>query len=257
MDLPKEQPERGNDHLSDMGVNRSKNALDRHKGRAWRTIAQAYTQRATEIHVHFRLKVDGRGIAGDFCTAFYRTEDKDRSLPVPVATRNEVIDRKKTPRGQEQREVGKAVSVSAGELVEDPQPIQPVRVSTLVRLQLLDDCLSTWVDAPDIAFAFRDKLIALVKDGKHGSFLDSTGKWPSLMVGEGELEDQVIEGGAKVLQTVPDDKAKFGRRVFEGFEIDNLLADIVLDLDGNSIRVGFEPPSDFGFQALHVLERAI
>lgn len=219
----------------------------------WPSLAEAYAEFGIEIHVHFRAGFVKGGVAGDFCAAFNRTplHEFDVVGGVVVAGGDEA----EQP-GREKDEVGQPMLVHVVKLVKPPEWIGLGEPNTsCVRLQPLDDCLGAWVDAPEHLVEFRRVLLDL--DRKTGVRFDLAGYRSSLVTGDGEFENEVVEGAAEVVEAVPDDEAEFGGRRVEHFDAKDLLAAINIGFGPGSVRAFFDPGSNFGFKAVQVVERPV
>ncbi len=217
----------------------------------WPSLAEAYAELGIEIHVHFRAGFVEGGIAGDFCAVFNRTPPHEFDVVggVAVAGSNEA----KQP-GREKDEVGQPMLVHVVKLVKPPEGVglsEPI--SSCVRLQFLDNCLRTWVDAPKHLVEFRRVLLDL--DRKTGGRLDLAGYRSPLITGDGKLKNEVVEGASEVVEAISDDEAEVGRRRVERFDAKDLLAAINIGFGPGSVRAFFNPGTNFGFKAVQVEER--
>lgn len=239
--------------VGDVGVDCRESRGNRHTPEyLWDSLAEAYAESRCDIHVHFRARFVEGGIAGNWCALFNRVEDRFDVADVQVV-RNEIARTQLC----EKDDMGQPMLVHVGKLVELPKGIAVEPVPSIVRLQLLDDCLRGWRDAPDVALAFREELIALEKDGEHRVFLDLLRQRFAQVVGDGEFKGKVVERSPEVVDAVPDDEAEFDGRWVEHFDPCELVEVINIEIRPSSVRVFFLPGSHFGLKALQVIERPV
>ena len=143
--------------------------------------------------------------------------------------------------------------VSVGELVEG---CKTYALPSLVRLQVLDDSLRGWVDAPDHVFGFARELLHTTEEGEGCTTSNIAGQ-AAPVVREGEFVGEIVEGGTEVVKAVANDEPEFGGRLLKDFGPGEILAALRIELGPKSVRAFFDPSSDFGFQALQVVERPL
>jgi len=124
-------------------------------------------------------------------------------------------------------------------------------------LQPLDDCLRSWVDAPDLLSAFLHGPFPIAKDREFGSGFVPTGERTAPVFADGEFVGKVVEGRAEVVDAVPGDEAETGGRGLDDFGIDDLLAALGIEFGPEFMRAFFKPGTPFRFKALQVVERPI
>lgn len=217
----------------------------------WGSLAETYAEGGCELHVHFRAGVVNGGIAGDWCAIFNRAEDWLDLIHRDTRRRDEAECRQ----GCKNRGVRQPVLVDIGKLVELPKGIVPEFLASVVRLQPLDFCLRGWGDAPKHLMKFTHVLAR--ENGELGLPRELAGqRFPR--VGDGEFVGEVVEGGAEVVQVVPDDEAKIvsGWGV-EDFDPKELLAGINIAFGPSSVRAFFIQNSNFRFKALQMVERPV
>src|SRR5918998_37656 len=152
--------------------------------------------------------------------------------------------------------MGQSMLIHVVKLVEPPEGVglgEPI--PSRVRLQPLDHCFRTFVNAPEHLLKFRSVLLDL--DRKTGVRFDVAGHRSSLVTGDGEFEDKVVEGTAEVVEAVSDNETKVGGRRTEHFDPKNLLTAINIGFGPGSVRAFFEPGSDFDFKAVQVIKRPV
>ena len=120
-----------------------------------------------------------------------------------------------------------------GKLVELPEEVAGEPMPLLVRLQPFDNHLRARIDAPEPAIEFCRILFRL--DGELRTRFDVAWQWRSF-VGQGELEGEVVEGRAEVMDTVANDEAEFGGgRWLEDFDPKELLSATSLGCGPSSV----------------------
>jgi hypothetical protein len=217
----------------------------------WNSLAEAYAEEGVEIHIHFRAgSVEGR-VTGDWCAIFNRTPSQDFDFVGGVVAGGD----ESKGIGREKDEVGQPMLVHVFKLVEPPKGVRLSTLPTRVRLQPLDNCLSAWIDAPKHVVEFAR--ILLNEDGKPGGAFDVAGHRSSLVTGDGEFKDEVIQGAPEVVEAVSNNKTEFGRRRAEHYDAQNLLRSINIGFGPSSVRAFFDPGSNFGFKAVQVIERSL
>jgi hypothetical protein len=217
----------------------------------WDSLAEAYAEGGLEIHLHFRAGTVEGGVAGDWCAVFNRTPAHEFDFVEHVVAGGDEAK----GLGRKEDNMGQPVLIHVVKLVEPPKGVGlggPIR--SRVRLQALDDCLRTWVDAPKHVVEFAR--ILLDKDGKRGSTLDFARDRTPLK-GDGEFEDEIVKGASEVMEAVSNDEAKFGGRRVEHFNPYDLLAAINIGFGPIAVRAFFEPSVRFGFKAVQVVERSL
>lgn len=124
--------------------------------------------------------------------------------------------------------MGQPVLVDVEKLVELPEGIVGELLPSVVRLQLLDSCLRSWVDTSDFVTAFARLHFPVTKDGELQQTRSVVRQGIDANVGDGKLVDQIVEGRTEVVEAVPDNQAQFvsGRRV-EHFDPEEFLAAII------------------------------
>src|SRR5215217_5162968 len=214
----------------------------------WNSLAEAYAEDGVEIHIHFRAGFVEGGVAGDWCAIFNRTPSQDFDFVGGVVAGGD----ESKGIGREKDEVGQSMLVHVFKLVEPPKGVGLSTLPTRVRLQPLDNCLSASIDAPKHVVEFAR--ILLNEDGKPGGAFDVAGHRSSLVTGDGEFKDEVIQGAPEVVEAVSNNKTEFGRRRAEHFDAQNLLRSINIGFGSSSVRAFFDPGSNFGFKAVQVIE---
>lgn len=122
---------------------------NRHATELLRTsLAEGYDEGGCEIHGHFRtVFVDGR-VASNWCPIFNRTKDWLDFV------RSETMNPERDRSSPDKRHVGQTMLVLDGKLIELPKGIVGESLSSIVQLQILNNCLCAWVNAPKHAIEF-------------------------------------------------------------------------------------------------------
>lgn len=222
----------------------------------WASFAELYAEGGGTLHIHFRVaSAEGR-VTRNHCATFNRIPEDLNVLAAGVS--REIGAKEGDLFENAQSYMRKPVLVSVVEGAEYPQELA---VPSIVRLQSLDSCLYSWVDAPGYVLDFVQDLIAFFgKDGERGVPRNATGQPftpPGDGVVEGEFVGKVVESRPKVMEEVTDNEPPFVGRVPEIFGPDDVLAALEVRLGPNSVRAFFDPETDFGFQALQVLKRPL
>ena len=89
-----------------------------------------------------------------------------------------------------------------------------------------------------------------------GIALDPT-RQRSFCAGQGELESEIVEGGAEVVDAVPSDKSQTQGRGFEDLCPNERLAALGVEFGPSSVRAFFAPGSQLRFKALQMVDRPI
>jgi hypothetical protein len=154
--------------------------------------------------------------------------------------------------------MGEAMLVQIRKSVELPEGSSRVLLlPSEVRLQLLDDCLRVWMDAPDHLPAFTRLEGFRSEDGEGQRFGTIFGQGINPGVSGGEFVDEIVEGGMEVVEAITNDEAKSGGRVLEDFEINTLLSALRVEFGDVTVRVFFDPSANIGVEALQVLPRPL
>lgn len=221
-------------------------------------LGESYIEGRCEIHVHFRAgTVEGR-ILGDWCAAVKPSEKaldffRADSVGHEERQRRDIV---------ECGRVGQSVLFHVREFIKLPEGIAVERLPSAVRLQSLDGCLRSWADAPNhiIEFPQRPGVGALggvfIKDREPRIALGFARQRP-FRTRQSELESEVVEGGAEVVDAVSGDEAEARRRRLDDFSPNDLLASLGIKFGPESMRAFFKPGSPFRFKVLQVIERPV
>jgi hypothetical protein len=221
-------------------------------------LAEAYVEGCCEIHVHFRAGTVEGGVLGDWCALIKIAGKGIDVVDGDVLAREERYSTEPI-QGHGRR---KPVLVYDLKLIKLPQAVAAKPVPSIVRLQPLDDCLGTWVDAPDHVVEFLQRLRAFDlggvrrEDGEPGSPLN-VARQRSLRLRKSKSKCEVVEGGAEVVDAVPGDEAQASRRRFEHPRPYDLLAALVIEFGPKGVRACLTPGSQFRFKALQMVERPV
>jgi hypothetical protein len=212
------------------------------------SLAETYAEGGCELHVHFRAGFVQGGEAGDWCAIFNRTVDYLDFVGC------EAFDHIENGSSPEKRNVGRTVLVLDGKLVKLPEEVIGEPVTSVIRLQPLDNCFRARVDTPE--HFIESSRILLAENRELRTTLDIDRQRLS-QVRQGKLEGQIVEGGTKVVDTVTDNQAKFGGGWWlEDFDPKNLLGAINVGFGPRSIWAFFAPDSQFGFKAVQVMKHS-
>ena len=93
-------------------------------------------------------------------------------------------------------------------------------------------------------------------DGKPGVPFDVTRHRPPV-TGNRKFKGEVVQSTPEVMEAVSDNKAKSGGRRVEHRDAQDLLGAINVGFGPCSVRAFFDPGSNFGFEAIQVIERPL
>ena len=219
-------------------------------------LAEAYAENRCEIHVHFRIGYTGGAVvSGYYCAVFNRT----RRQPLDVVRSDNsaedggMVD---GPNQSELHEMGQTMLVGVRKFVQPPQGIGSVILPSRVRLQSVDVCLRSWVDAPDFVLAFPRVHRLSTENGELG-VSDELVRRRVPVAGDNEFVNEVVKSRTEVVQAVSEDKREPSGRSFRLPNPEDILALLRIEFVNGSIRTRFLPPVDFGFETLQVLPRPI
>lgn len=219
----------------------------------WRTFPERYIQGRGALHIHFRPSVGGRVIPQDYC-AFY-----NGAKVGPYGEGVEVGEVDSDGADIKDPQVGESVLVFDRKIVkyrEDVRSRVLSKVPSSVRLQFLDDCLRSWVDAPDCVTAFSGVHRPVGEDREFRS-PEVARQRANVQVPDSQLVNEVVQGGAKVVQTISGDSGELRRYRLQEFDYHQLLASLEVEIMEEVVRLSLEPSSGFFFKALQVIERPI
>ncbi len=227
----------------------------------WPTVAERWKEREVGVHYYVQGRYVGEDESRYYCAVFERAEvgfvaevnSGDRVFSAERETVVHCTDEGENP-----------VPVKAGEFVEDSERVPPYVVPAVVRLQTLDKCLCPRrhvrnSDKPASTGRLAGPPVPLEVDGGVGRDGESgTGRRLPILIPLGkpaysELPNEVVEGGAHVLQTVPDNKAPNSRRVLDDMNRVDKLSSVRLSIAGNSVRLTVPEGLDFVLEDRQVL----
>lgn len=224
-----------------------------------RTTAERYAEGEIEVHAHFLARIDGgAAVSQKLCAVAHARAKRvgGTKTRTSIAKDAHVASGSETSAlSPEQRNVKQAVLVNAREFVELPEGVEAVVIPRqIIRLQILDDCLSIW---GDVSYSPLGKFPFVFGNGEHQDFFDVGGQRISPVVGDSEVVDEVVQSRTKLMETIAKDEVDLGGRQPLGFGPEGVLASLRMVLLDDVVRVGSQPPLNFGFQALQVLQRPI
>ncbi len=217
-------------------------------------ILEGYVNNHIEIHLHANV-FRTRFVMEDFCLAFAGARTPDGFKPFR-GKRSSIgrIDTQTFIDGNE-RQQG-AVLVDIRQLIQKPQPITPKILPSVVRLQGTDDCLRTWMDAPDNAFAFLSIFLnagAYRKTNLASNVVRERFSFKQLSQGK----DQVVEDRSKIIEAIANKRRDLRRKGLKPFDADDIKSSIRVELIDEIISVVFTPPSQLRLQGFQVLIRSL
>lgn len=224
---------------------------DWHDWLAWerRDLLERYLTLQAQIHLHFGVGLNrGGSVAGDYCAALHFAPLPDHLELFHFDVSTAQTDPHATEFGQENG----AVLVDAVEFIQLPEGVGSVPLPSLMRLQVLDDCLSGWSDAPDPLRLFVGAHGPVREDREFGA-LFVTGR-ERIRISDCKFERQMIERASEVVDAIPDETTEHA----EGQLLDpyDVAASVRIGFVGEEVRMRFLPPLG-PFQGIEVLARPI
>lgn len=192
----------------------------------WQAATEAYAEKRAEVHIHFRVGyASGTVIQGDYCAVF------DRAIsPLDVMRANdaETGGMVGASYGLKQDKMGQSMLVNVRKLVQSPERVGFVFLPSLMRLQALDDCLCTWVDAPDFPFALP-RIHNLVPEDWKLRTLSQLGGRRIAVASDNKFIDEVVKGRPKVMQAVAKNEGEIDGRRLNVLNSEDILAHLRIE----------------------------
>jgi hypothetical protein len=216
------------------------------------TIQEGYAVGELSVHLHLRIRTGKAARAYcDDCAVFERAD-----MPELRGSQLDILDcLKAEPRVCQKAsgEVYRVVLVPIREAVEAEQGPPDAGILSIVRLRTLDDCEVVGVNSfgqvpPNaVGFVAGFRATGVFGEDRVGN---STG---SLAVGEGELVNQMVQGGPQVVDDFSDDDAPTERRVFADLHPCDILRGLDVYFRNRFVGVSPQEPLDGVMQRLDVL----
>jgi hypothetical protein len=197
-------------------------------------LIEPYLALQSEIHVHLRLRALARPWpdSHDLCAIFKRLSkgppDGGHVPAIDIAVADEMGLGLAQPDGHEVQE---AVLISLVEIVEQGQRT-PIR--SMVRLQLLDNCLRTRRDVPNPFLSVVPETLRLGVDRKLGLALLGT---DTGLCGEGENE--MVECRLEVEQDISDQETAFDWGLGHPLHPKDVVAGFRVELTDDFVGLAF------------------
>ena len=113
----------------------------------WRSLSERYVELGDALHVHVVAGVGSvNPVSRKLCFAFHRWPSSQPLEALDVETLAGTADAH--AHNREQGDLNAPVFVQVPKLVKDPEVIGGEGIPSLVRLQVLDDCLSVGMERP-------------------------------------------------------------------------------------------------------------
>lgn len=215
---------------------------------------EGYAEGRRALHAHLRVRTARSGVSGDYCALFNRT-------PIDFNVRGAHGYRE--PKGNalrhQERQMGQPMLVNVRKLIENPEGVHGGEaIPSLVRLQVLNDCLRSFGNVLDSVWsgAAVEPIRMSEKDRELYSPYHGVGHGAPL-VSFGQFIDEIVEASSEVVEAVPSYERKCGGRLPNVVDFNELLSALKVELGTNTIRVFFDPSSDFSLQAIQVVTRSI
>jgi len=228
-----------------------KNDYDEFSARG--SVAEDYLKRRVDLHFHAAGTIQRDTlIAGNYCLSLRKREcaaPSKRHLTRAVRHLRTSTDCREE--GDEQS----PMLVDVIQLVEKPERMRR-RISSVVRLQSLDDCLRTW---GKISYATRALLLETCKVFEDWECSDYRFRvrQRSLHVFDGKRMNQVIQRRPEIVETISN-KGKNNRwRRSAHLSVDDIISTFRVEFVGDEIRTTFSPTAKFYPQFFQMLIRAI
>ena len=221
--------------------------------RGCRPLPEGYAEGQEGVHVHLRVEALSKsggvgGISRNLCAVFVRA-DIDGNGAGKMRRVGEIGD----GTDSHLRDVRHSMLIHIGKLVELPQGVRRELISSIVRLHPLNDCLRFWIEAPDFPPMLSGVHDSIPKDQELKSSGEAFGQRVNADVGESEIVDEVVEGGAEVVETVADNEAKLCRDWLGEFDVHELLTAFTIDMTDVSVRFSLSPLTNFRVKAVQVM----
>jgi hypothetical protein len=221
--------------------------------RGCRPLPEDYAEGQQGIHVHLRVETLGKGggaggVSRNLCAVFIRTH-------VDFDSAGEVgrVGKVSVGAGGDLRDVRHSMFVHVGKLVELPQGVRRERIPSCVRLQPLDDCLRSWVNAPDFVTTFPHLPFPSTKNGELRPSVEGVGQGATSVMPYSEFVGKVVKGGAEVVEAIPDDEAELYRDWLGESDVHDLLTALTVEMTIVSVRVSVSPLTNFRLKAVQVM----
>lgn len=228
-----------------------------------RSLGERYLKLGLEIHVHFLARINGFDAEPDYlCATFYKP-----SMNVNLGSHSGVaavegIESRAAEGGDGRMQ--EPVTVQAREFVELPQRVVGERGPSLVRLQVLDDCLRSWDDVSDAPVgslaesALSNPGVSLPvhipEDGKLALIRGCLGQRAAMSASQ--VEGQKVKAGTQVVQAVSNgngEEAPVGHRnILYG---DDVIAGASIKLMDQAVVLSLSPVDGLSFDFLQMLKR--
>lgn len=212
----------------------------------WPLIAKSYMRGRLEIHLHFRL-VEPE--VAEYCAVCKRLEERNLRASDDGRVHNErttcppLAPAVGNARADGSNHTQTLVPVYASEFVEEKEGML-VRITTHVRLQLLDSCSYLRVHRPDLVHPSSGVVpvggvfVGLLEGLAASADREADGSLVRLSGAQGgESPGEVFEGASHVLKGVSDNDSQEQRRLLAYLSPEDMLAAVRVWLVGNSVRL--------------------
>jgi hypothetical protein len=232
-----------------------------------RSLTERYMAGEVELHAFFQWR--RRGVTQQYCAIFYRAVhagDFEAFDDVGDADRQHA-DTLCLSEGARNSQF--AVLIDTVQLVDDPQRVPSEAAATLVRLKVCDGSTGRWIDPTEVipmsalescgAGARSATPVDIAKDRERRLFGPLQRKFRTLIrrgiMLEGKRVHEMIEGGPKVMNNVPNQEGDLTRQwLLEPNACDAAVA-LGIRLIEDGVRVASEPNSNYPLKSLKVVAR--
>ncbi len=205
-------------------------------------VAERYLNGNVLMHVHVDLQVGGHiANAEQFCITYRKASaGRDAELAdlrdLNVLHRRDLYPSRIERRRQDPRCMDTVVLVYVAQPLELRKGLILRAVPSVVRLHLFDQRHGIWMDA-------SDTLGEVAGDGLGEDRKCVTAIWRAI-VGEHELNDEILQRRAQVVYQVPDDDSPLVRRIWEWLPPEDVPSGLGIVLLDDAYRMRFGPAFD-------------
>jgi hypothetical protein len=235
-----------------------------------RPLGERYSEGRLYLHVHLETRIERNGLGnmGYWCVLFHRA---GKGLDYSAAEHSEVSRPshiEKHTRERRDYRVQEAVLTNSVQFVKDPMGVFTEALPSVVRLQLLDLCLSVWIPSLDLEQpASRSGVTGLPLQlmelgGPLAMPVPENREFRSLRefvrerrrVRASERKREGVETGSEVVETVTDEHAERVAGWLFGGDIERSGA-IRIRFRSDGMVLAIQPSIDLATEILQVVER--
>lgn len=219
-----------------------------------RGTVESYLQKRIEIHLHFLVGNLGNGAIPDYyCLTFnhcldYLNVEEFVIKGEPWTKSGSNI----TDSADEQQ----AMLVDIREFVQHPKLVAMNILPSLIRLQILDDCLSVWMHAANSSV--DSSRVGMFEDGEFRFLRDICGE-RAARIALRESEGQMVKGPSQIMKDIANQNPKgiIGDRVGLDAYLETIRTSIRVFLIKDMVVATVRPERDLMFQIIQVTTRPL